>query len=139
MKTLHNLHSGLVEKRKNVFLAVLSWPETEGVVSRACSFAKVSRRTMYYYRTNDPEFAKRWQEVQEFADLCTTALAESKLIENIKRGHMPAIKFWLENRCPEEWNRKIKVAYCMHCGSQTRWEEYQAWKTGKRYPALKSG
>ena len=67
------------------------------IVSAVCESLDISRQTVYRWCKEDFGFKKEF-------DMCLSRgrdnindLAESKLIEKINEGNMPAIRFWLMN------------------------------------------
>lgn len=57
--------------------------------------------TLYRWQTESKELKEALRVGSESAD----AIAENKLFENILRGDMQAIKFWLERRQPDVWRQ----------------------------------
>jgi hypothetical protein len=83
------------------------------IVSLACEKTGISRNSVYRWRKEDPEFTREMDEVLAIGVDSVNDLAESKLINNIQKGEMQAIKYWLDNnkknyarpRPPMFWDR----------------------------------
>jgi hypothetical protein len=68
------------------------------IIEAACKKADVSRATFYRWRKDDPEFEQNVDKAIQEGDDHVNGLAESMLINRIKEGHMPALRYWLNNR-----------------------------------------
>lgn len=76
------------------FLTLLAAGET---VKDACDIARIPRRTVYYWREEDPEFAKAWKHAQEawkdevheiLKGNAEAVLKQRALDVNDKQGHL---------------------------------------------------
>lgn len=75
------------------------------IVETACQKLNIGRSTYYYWRKEDPEFAKKADEALKEGSLLVNDLAESQLISAIKNGNMSGIIFWLRNNHSTYKNR----------------------------------
>ena len=66
-------------------------------ISLACEKTGLSRNTIYRWRKEDPEFAKRLDEALATGVESVNDLAESKLIAHLNNGNLRAIEYWLDN------------------------------------------
>ena len=80
------------KRSKELFLMVLK--KTMGVIAPASSKAGVSRRTVYKWMENDPEFAQEVKDIKEES----IDFAESKLLENISDKREASIFFYLKTQ-----------------------------------------
>jgi uncharacterized protein involved in tolerance to divalent cations len=80
--------------RKKKILKVL---HENPIISSACIQIGISRQTFYRWREEDVDFNREVQQVINIGTDAVNDLAESALINNIKKGTMPAIRFWLSN------------------------------------------
>tara|TARA_R100001443_G_scaffold1056_1_gene4151 strand:+ start:21880 stop:22227 length:348 start_codon:yes stop_codon:yes gene_type:complete len=72
--------------------------ETQGLIAHACKKAgNISRSTYYRYLKEDPEFAKKVQEIQE----AQIDYVEGQLIKNIANGRETSIIFYLKSKAKE--------------------------------------
>ena len=72
--------------------------ETQGLIAHACKKAgNISRSTYYRYLKDDPEFAKKVQEIQE----AQIDYVEGQLIKNIANGRETSIIFYLKSKAKE--------------------------------------
>ena len=65
-----------------------------GIVSKACLACNVPRRTFYFWKTTDPEFAAACEEALEQQK----DFVEDQLLSQIKKGDTLAIKFYLSTK-----------------------------------------
>ncbi len=68
------------------------------IVEAACKKAGVSRATYYRWLKEDKEFEQEVEKAVQQGDDRISGLAESKLVNLIQESHLPAIRFWLNNR-----------------------------------------
>ena len=78
--------------KKENFLKALE--SKHGHISEACIAATIHRRTYYSWLDKDEEFKIRCEEIEE----SLLDLAESKLLDNIKKGDNTCIIFYLKTR-----------------------------------------
>lgn len=72
--------------------------ETQGLIAHACKKAgNISRSTYYRYMKEDPEFAKKVEEIQENQ----IDFVEGQLIKNIASGRETSIIFYLKSKAKE--------------------------------------
>lgn len=68
--------------------------KTKGIVSDACQMAGISRGTFYFWCKEDENFREAVNEINE----ATLDFVESKLLENIKKGEVTSIIFYLKTK-----------------------------------------
>lgn len=66
----------------------------KGIVASACEVVGVSRGTFYKWCKEDEEFKAQVDEINE----ATLDFVESKLLENIKKGEVTSIIFYLKTK-----------------------------------------
>ena len=66
----------------------------KGIVANACEVVGVSRGTFYNWCKEDEEFKAQVDEINE----ATIDFVESKLLENIKKGEVTSIIFYLKTK-----------------------------------------
>lgn len=66
----------------------------KGIVANACEVVGVSRGTFYNWCKEDEEFKAQVDEINED----TLDFVESKLLENIKKGEVTSIIFYLKTK-----------------------------------------
>ena len=102
---------------KESFLKIYS--ANLGFIADACEKVGIGRDTYYHWVSRDKEFQSAVLAVdQSFIDL-----AECRLKQAVRDNQMWAIKYLLENRCPEKWKSSrtegqqvlsgsIKIEWC---------------------------
>ena len=68
-----------------------------GIVTHACKMAEISRETYYKWMREDDEFAQQITEATEQAK----DFVESKLYEQIGKGNVPSIIFYMKTKCKD--------------------------------------
>lgn len=81
-----------VEEDKQTFLSVFE--KKAANVSAAAAACNITRRTFYYWKENDPEFAEKVKEIED----SLLDFAESKLLEKVQEGDLTAIIFTLKTK-----------------------------------------
>ena len=66
------------------------------IVSVVCKRVNISKATIYRWKNEDKVFAKNMQGALRIGRYGVNDLAESKLINLMKKESMQAIRFWLE-------------------------------------------
>ena len=66
----------------------------KGIVANACEVVGVSRGTFYNWCKEDEDFKAQVDEINE----ATLDFVESKLLENIKKGEVTSIIFYLKTK-----------------------------------------
>jgi|GEM_PF-681206 len=84
-------------KRRRKEIPFLEQIEKVPNVSLACQMVGIARNTIYRWCNEDEAFKERFDEAMSKGSDSIADLAEGKLIEKIKGGNMPAIKYWLDN------------------------------------------
>jgi len=85
-------------------------------ITQACEAAHIDRKTYYEWRKKYPDFDQKCDEVE--ASLVD--IAESALLENIKKGKEASIFFFLCNRVPEKWQSIQKVEHTGNANNPLR-------------------
>jgi len=81
------------DEKKKEFLEALS---EIGIITIACAQVGLSRNTVYRWMRLYPSFLRDVKFAIAEGNYRIDDLARGKLIENIKRGHYPSIKYRLE-------------------------------------------
>lgn len=66
----------------------------KGIVANACEVVGISRGTFYKWYKEDEDFKEQVDEINE----ATLDFVESKLLENIKKGEVTSIIFYLKTK-----------------------------------------
>ena len=75
-------------------------------ISHACSKVGVTRNTFYRWKVDDKDFLIESKKSMRLGVGAVNDLAESKLIQKIHQGSLPAIRYRLTNRHPDYHPRK---------------------------------
>ena len=95
MKSGKHYSKAQIKQIKADFLEALK--ASAGLVTQACKKVGIgSRKTLYEWRSKDPDFAAAWEEASKEASEMALDLAESALMRNIQAGDTKAIKFYLQ-------------------------------------------
>ncbi len=78
------------QKKKERLLIALE--KNHGIVTPACKDAKVQRSQYYDFYKNDPEFAKKVDELNEV----TLDFVENQLLKKIEQGSEKSILFYMK-------------------------------------------
>ncbi len=78
------------------------------IIQVACEKAGVSRNSVYRWRNEDQEFAKKMDEAMEAGIAFVNDMSESQLLTMIKEKNWSAISFWLKHR-HDKYKTKIQV------------------------------
>lgn len=81
-----------VKEKKSALLEALR--KTLGVITEACEKAGVCRDTFYRYKSEDEEFRRRYEEIDEIA----IDFVESKMFQLIKGGDRACVMFFMKCR-----------------------------------------
>jgi len=68
------------------------------IVQVACEKTGLSRNSIYRWRKDDPNFAKKMDEALIEGVAFVNDMSESQLLTLIKEKNYPAISFWLRHR-----------------------------------------
>lgn len=93
------------EKKKEQVIQALR--ANQHNVSNACEAVNVSRGWFYKMKKQDPEFAKRVDEIEERV----TDTVVSALFRNAIDGNVTAQIFWLKNKRPDTWADRKEIAH----------------------------
>lgn len=75
--------------------------KTNGNKAYACKLAGIDRKTYYNWRESDSRFADDCDRVMENEKQTMNDFAESKLFQQIKRGNVTSIIYYLKTQHPE--------------------------------------
>lgn len=80
--------------------------ETEqvGSIHIACQQLGIDRRTFYYYKSKNPDFAAK---VDAVVEPVTLSLVEDQLLKQAFEGNLRAVTFYLIHRAPKKWNQQV--------------------------------
>lgn len=82
------------QRLKNKFLEeIKEYPN----ISAVCKKLDISRQTFYRWCIEDKKFKEEFDNSVSIGIDSINDLAESKLINKINNGELPAIKYWLNN------------------------------------------
>jgi hypothetical protein len=71
-----------------------------GIVTHAAKAARVTRQTVYLYKRNSPEFARRWAEAMELGNEMLEDVARQRALKGSDR----LLQFMLTHNKPERYN-----------------------------------
>jgi hypothetical protein len=92
-------------KFQKLFLAEL---EKVPIVQVGCEKTNLSRNTIYRWRKEDPDFAKRMDDSLAQGESLINDMGETQLLNLIKEKSWPALSFWLRHRNPK-FKDKLEV------------------------------
>lgn len=78
------------------------------IVQVACEKTGVSRNSVYRWRNEDQEFAKKMDEAMEAGIAFVNDMSESQLLTMIKEKNWSAVSFWLRHRNPK-FKEKLEI------------------------------
>lgn len=78
------------------------------IVQVACEKINLSRNTIYRWRKEDPDFAKKMDESLSQGEALINDMGETQLLNLIKEKSWPALSFWLRHRNPK-FKDKVEV------------------------------
>ncbi len=88
--------------KKNKFQKIfLSELEKVPIVQVGCEKTNLSRNTIYRWRKEDPDFAKKMDEAIFRGEALINDMGETQLLNLIKEKSWPALSFWLRHRNPK--------------------------------------
>lgn len=79
------------------------------IVQVACEKSGVSRNTVYRWKREDADFAKRMTEAEADGVAFVNDMSESQLLQLIKDRKFPAIRLWLTNNHRRFATRPLKT------------------------------
>ncbi|MCX6732910.1 MAG: hypothetical protein NTV98_05215 [Candidatus Roizmanbacteria bacterium] len=88
------------DKNKETKLKCIEMIEQNPVVAFVCHKCGIGRSTLYRWKQEDKEFAKKFDEAFQLGREKINDMAESGLIENIKDRDNTAIIYWLKHNNP---------------------------------------
>lgn len=92
---------------KEKFLETLALDRVSGNVLVATHAVGLSRQTVYRWRSEDSEFAQKWEDIVAKAIDVRVEIAEDKLFEAVLKGNMSAIINTLKWYKPEIYNKRV--------------------------------
>ncbi len=78
------------------------------IVQVACEKTGLSRNSVYRWRKEDKEFAKKMDEALAEGVALVNDMSESQLLTLIKEKNYPAISFWLRHR-NDNYKNKLEI------------------------------
>ncbi len=78
------------------------------IVQVACEKTGISRNSIYRWRKEDPEFAKKMDQAIADGVALVNDMSESQLLTLIKEKNYSAITFWLRHRS-ESYKNKVEI------------------------------
>lgn len=78
------------------------------IIQVCCEKTGVSRQSVYRWRKEDEEFAKKMDEAVEEGVAFVNDMSESQLLTLIKEKNWSAISFWLRHR-NQNYKQKLEV------------------------------
>lgn len=85
-------------KFQKLFLLEL---EKVPIVQIGCEKTNLSRNTVYRWKKEDPDFAKKMDEALSRGEALINDMGETQLLNLIKEKSWPALSFWLRHRNPK--------------------------------------
>ncbi len=79
------------------------------IIESACQKTGVGRSTYYFWRREDPEFARLADDALEAGKQLVSDVAESQLIVSIKEGNITAIITWLKHH-HQDYKPKLEIS-----------------------------
>ena len=92
-------------KFQDLFLSEL---ERVPIIQVACEKTNLSRNTVYRWRKEDLNFAKKMDESLVIGVALVNDMSETQLLTLIKEKNWPAISFWLKHR-NDNYKNKIEI------------------------------
>ncbi|MDP3696465.1 MAG: hypothetical protein Q8R55_00350 [Candidatus Taylorbacteria bacterium] len=86
------------QKQKELFLEQL---KKMPIVEIACKNAGIGRATIYRWKKESGEFAKKMEETILDGEALITDMSESQLVSLIRDRNFPAIQLWLRQHHPK--------------------------------------
>lgn len=83
-----------MSKQQKKTLVIEYLKKSKGIVADACKNTGISRGTFYKWYKEDEDFKEQVDEINE----ATLDFVESKLLENIKKGEVTSIIFYLKTK-----------------------------------------
>lgn len=78
------------------------------IIQVACEKTGLSRNSVYRWRKEDMDFAKRMDEALAEGVALVNDMSESQLLNLIKEKNWPAISFWLKHR-NDNYKNKLEI------------------------------
>lgn len=85
-------------KKDNLQKKILRELESTPIVQIACTKVGISRQTFYRWMKEDSKFKTQATDAIEIGSSLVSDVAESNILNGIKKGDIGTSKFWLSNR-----------------------------------------
>lgn len=95
------------------------------IVEVACSKAGIGKTSFYDWKNSDPEFAKAVNEAMKVGIDFISDIAESQLVNLIKKGNFSAVAYWLKHNRNERYGEKLKISGTVEVREELTEEEYE--------------
>jgi len=112
-------------KRDTGKKAVLEQLLKTPIVEVACSKAGIGKTSFYEWKNTDPEFAKAVNEAMKVGIDFISDIAESQLINLIKKGDFKAVAYWLRHNRNERYGEKLKISGTVGVREELTEEEFE--------------
>lgn len=88
---------GRTEKKQTKQDRFIGALEEYAFITVAAKRAGIARSTIYRWMEDDKVFATRCNDASRNARIQLNDIAEASLMSRVKDGHVPAIRYWLDN------------------------------------------
>ena len=95
------------------------------IVEVACSKAGICKTSFYQWKNDDVEFAKAVNEAMKVGIDFISDIAESQLINLIKKGDFKAVAYWLKYNRNERYGEKLKISGTIEVREELTEEEFE--------------
>lgn len=95
------------------------------IVEVACSKAGIGKTSFYQWKNDDVEFAKAVNEAMKVGIDFISDIAESQLINLIKKGDFKAVAYWLKYNRNERYGEKLKISGTIEVREELTEEEFE--------------
>lgn len=95
-------------KKNRVLKQLLEELKKVPIVQIACEKCGVSRKSFYEWKRKDKKFEKLVEEAMSEGEAFINEMSESQLLQLIKEGNFPSIRFWLNHRHPK-FKEKVEI------------------------------
>mgnify|MGYP001596939324 CR=1 FL=1 len=112
-------------KRETGKKAVLEQLIKTPIVEVACSKAGIGKTSFYEWKNADLEFAKAVNEAMKVGIDFISDIAESQLINLIKKGDFRSVAYWLKHNRNERYGEKIQLSGSVELREELTDEEFE--------------
>lgn len=95
------------------------------IVEVACSKAGIGKTSFYEWKNADAEFAKAVNEAMKIGIDFISDIAESQLVNLIKKGNFSAVAYWLKHNRNERYGEKLKISGTVEVREELTEEEFE--------------